>query len=411
MDLKTTYYAGAARENISIDPSWLPMEHFYSVHDTPYIRAMLLKTKSGDGSFLLLSMELTSLLGGTLEIFREKAALAAGLDRSRVWISVTHTFSIPHIPDGEGAWRSAWLDALERAVHKCKQTMEPARLFLGSGASAVNANRDIQTPQGWWVGINSNGVSDRSVNVLRIDALSGSLIAAVFNYGMQSSVLDQVCIKSSERIISTDLIGKTCRVIEESCGGVAMFLPGASGDQCPRLRAVYDSVDSDGVIKTTNWGAERGFEMVSQLGQELASDTMKALQCAEQELSDAPIKMDRLVFLCPKQVKQFEGFPVPTLNYCSIPDGVIETSAEILQFGDSFAIVGVLPELGCLTGLQIRHDSPISVTWVAQMINGGQKYMADERSFERGTYEAMNGFAGKGSAEELVRQIHDFWGR
>ena len=100
---------------------------------------------------------------------------------------------------------------------------------------------------------------------------------------------------------------------------------------------------------------------------------------------------------------------MPTLGYRSVPDGVMDTTVELVRIGGSFAAVGVLPELNCTTGLDISRQSPVPVTWVAQMINGGQKYMVDAASFERGTYGAMNGFFDKGAAEGLVRQIRRAW--
>lgn len=42
---------------------------------------------------------------------------------------------------------------------------------------------------------------------------------------------------------------------------------------------------------------------------------------------------------------------------------------------------------------------------IATMINGGQKYMVDEKSYDNYTYEAMNSMFARGSAEKLVRLL------
>lgn len=412
--------SGAGRAPVEIDPQWLPMERFGGVHDAPNARALLLKGPGGD--FLLLSLEMTSLMGKDLDLFRAAAAESAGIPAERVWVSVTHTFAVPHFIGGpnlarateqelarDQAYKQAFLTAARTAARTAAQTLVPAKLTLGSGASAVNANRDIETPQGWWIGIQPNGICDRTVNVLRIDSAEGTPIAAVYNYGMQSSVLDNVFDTDGTRLITADLIGETSRRLEAERGGVAIFLPGASGDQCPRERARYDRVAADGTIETVDLGQEQGFAIIGRLAAELAEDTARALDRAALPLEADTITVERHTFDCPKQVKQFEGFPVPTIGYTAIPDGTLETSVEILRIGTQFAAVGVLPELNCITGQTIRHESPVPVTWVAQMVNGGQKYMVDAASFDRGTYGAMNGFVDRGAAEELVRQVRSFW--
>lgn len=413
-------YAGMGRAQVEIDPSWLPMEHFGGAHDAPCARALLLKAFQGE--FLLLSLELTSLIGGAVEEFKAAAASAAGISPERVWVSVTHTFAVPHFLCGPALahaspeeirrgneYKAAFLAAAKMAVAMAARSLRPAALAVGSGASAVNANRDIETPQGWWIGIDLNGLCDRTVDVMRVDGLDGSFIGLIYHYAMQSSVLDHVRGPDGTSLITADLVGETSRVLERRLGGTAIFLPGASGDQCPRERARFDSLSPEGVVETIDLGQEKGFAIAAQLGAELAADVGRALGQAGTSLDSQYIAVTRRSFPCPKQIKQFEGFPVPTLGYRSIPDGTLETSVEILRIGREFAAVGVLPELNCVTGLAITRQSPVAVTWVAQMINGGQKYMVDETAFKRGTYGAMNGFFGPGAAEELVRQIREGW--
>ena len=59
--------------------------------------------------------------------------------------------------------------------------------------------------------------------------------------------------------------------------------------------------------------------------------------------------------------------------------------------------VGVKPELNCVTAAEIEKQSAYEDTLVVQMVNGAQKYMADEQSFARKTYESMNSFFGRAS--------------
>lgn len=417
--MNETILAGAGRTKVRIAPELLPMEHFGAVHDAPNVRVLLLKAPQGQ--FLLLSLEMTSLMGRELEEVKAEAAKAAQVSIENIWVSVTHTFSVPHFLGGpmlasaserdiarNEAYKRSFLAAVRSAACSAREALAPAVLTIYSGASAVNANRDIETPQGWWIGINLAGACDRTLNILSIDAEDKTPVALVYNYGMQSSVLDNVFDEDGIRQISSDLIGETSRRIEAARGGVAVFLPGPSGDQCPRERARWDTVDESGNITTVDLGQDKGFEIIGRLGAELADDIAQVVRQGAVPLKADVISVERHRFECPRQIKQFEGFPAPTRDYTSIPDGTLETSIEILRIGSQFAVAAVLPELNGITGQMIRHESPVAVTWVAQMVNGGQKYMVDAASFDRGTYGAMNSFFDRGAAEVLIRHVRQF---
>jgi neutral ceramidase len=47
--------------------------------------------------------------------------------------------------------------------------MQAARFEYKARACKVNVNRDIPTAEGWWLGSNETGPSDKSVIVLRFE--------------------------------------------------------------------------------------------------------------------------------------------------------------------------------------------------------------------------------------------------
>ena len=71
----------------------------------------------------------------------------------------------------------------------------------------------------------------------------------------------------------------------------------------------------------------------------------------------------------------------------------------VLTLGEA-QLVGVLPELNCVTAKAITQDHPLAR--VVTLFDGGAKYMADADSYDRITYEAMNSPFGKGAAERLT---------
>ena len=68
-------------------------------------------------------------------------------------------------------------------------------------------------------------------------------------------------------------------------------------------------------------------------------------------------------------------------------------------------VSGFQPELSSVTAMDIRKQSPFPITMILTMVNGGAKYMPDQTSYDRITYEAMNSKFAKGSAEMLTEQI------
>ena len=79
---------------------------------------------------------------------------------------------------------------------------------------------------------------------------------------------------------------------------------------------------------------------------------------------------------------------------------------EAVRIGE-IALVGVRPELNCISGLAVSNVSPFQNTLVCTMVNGAAKYMADRKSYDRFTYEAMNSPFGKGAAEIVVQQSEE----
>jgi hypothetical protein len=94
----------------------------------------------------------------------------------------------------------------------------------------------------------------------------------------------------------------------------------------------------------------------------------------------------------------------PTRQYTFIPAGDRDEPVEILRLGDA-ALVGVRPELSCLTAVHIKEQSPFSTTLLLTLVNGGAKYMPDLSAYERITYEAMNSFFARGAAELLCEKV------
>jgi neutral ceramidase len=104
----------------------------------------------------------------------------------------------------------------------------PARVGAASDRANVGINREEVDPEDGsvLVGRNPDGVTDRSVDVLRIDDVDGNAIAAVVSYAAHPVVMGY-----TRYLYSQDYPGVVRRVVEGATGATCLFLTGAAGNQ------------------------------------------------------------------------------------------------------------------------------------------------------------------------------------
>lgn len=93
----------------------------------------------------------------------------------------------------------------------------------------MNVNRDIETPAGWWLGVDPKGFADHAMPVLVARDAEGGLVAMLATADVQSSVLDGSHDSQGKRVVSGDLFGFAAMALERELGGVVLLLPGAAG--------------------------------------------------------------------------------------------------------------------------------------------------------------------------------------
>jgi hypothetical protein len=409
--------AGAGKSVIKINSEMLPLDRFASVHDDLYVRIIVIAC---DIKICLVSVEMTSLTDECIDSLKNIISKKTEINEENIWVCVSHSFSTPHILSAEqlkgfskedikktkllmDALSSAVEDAVAEAVNLRKAVFRVARGFCD-----INCNRDIPSGEGWWIGLNPEGISDKTLYTLSFYDKNKNPIAVIYNYGVQSSIMDGVFDSKRQRVISSDLSGEASRRIESVLGekAVAMFLPAASGDQAPKEKAVYKAAGDNGrlILKS---GDDDGFRIISRLGGKFAASVLNCITNLSADEDILELKTNSIRVTCPGQKRLFDDFPKPSKNAVSIIEGEIETQVHLLQFGKNLAIIGIKPELNCITAIEIKRDSPFQYTLIVQMVNGGQKYMADRESYKRISYEAMNSFFGEGATEILCKSIRD----
>jgi neutral ceramidase len=409
-----TLRAGVGRAEIVLPAELFPFEGFGGVHDALHARVLLLE---GHGKVALVSIELTSLPEEQVAALQAIVAGEAGLPPENVWICMTHTFSAPHVvpvrfrrtpvdQDKNSLLSRAVESAVREATSQAVLGMGRARFGYGAGCCNVNVNRDVFTADGWGLGCNETGLSDKSVKVLRLETAEGDPIALLFTYAVQSSVMDEPPTASGKRLVSADLAGAACRFVEQEYGEAVtvLFCEGAAGDQAPSMKgARFQYVGGDGRIRARDVDA-RGFVVAEMLGARLGAEVLRVSEEVECHVFTDSVIVKRSTVRLPGQKIMETRSIRPTRDYVFASAEDRDEPVEIIRLGD-VALVGVRPELCSQTGVSIKEKSPFAETLVLTMVNGSAKYMPDLSAYERISYEAMNSPFARGSAELLCREV------
>ena len=400
--------AGAGRSLIAIAESLYPIDGFGWEHDPLEVRVLLLSYKNE--RVALVVVDLTSISGRTVAKLRQLAHEAAGVPLSNVIIAASHTFSAPHILpehvlDPDQRDRNSKLEtavgaAVADSVHTALASLRPATLATTTGTSGVNVNRDVEGPDGWWLGADEAGFSDRDITVIAVQDGNDRPIALLTNYAVQPSVMND-STDHGARPVSADLAGAAMRHLERALPGtVAMFLIGAAGDQAPRYTAVRSRRSQDCEAETVDAGTA-GFLLVEAQGERLGEDVLRSLPGLVPVSARLDIEVAHETTRVPGQVLLPRPRIRPTRSYTFAPAEDQDVPVVFVRIGDAI-LVGTQAELASTTGKWIRTASPFQATMVATMVNGAAKYLPDARSYDRITYEAMSSKYARGAAEQVA---------
>lgn len=407
----STFSAGAGIGPFCWREEDLPLEGFSLGPDRLAARALLLRAER---PLLLLSLEMTSLPARAVARCKERAARLAALAPEEVLVSVTHTFSCPHIPpeahteedDRRARCLFALLDrAVDAAVQGAVASCGPATVHRGEAPCGLNVNRNLQTPRGWWLGRNEQEYSDHTLRCVAL-CREGRPIAALLNYDCQPSVLDQVRARDGARPISGDLAGAAMQALEAQYPGlVAIYLPGAAGDQAPLLRGLDPEAGGPGLP------FEEAHPIARALGGYLAACAGRLIRQGE-AAEAGPLCLCRRTVALPEQEMRYRTPELtPHLRYDFSPTGRTLPAPLILFRLAGAPVLLTAPELNSSFGRRLREVlGPRAL--IGTLVDGGMKYLPEESDYRRITYTAMNTFLGQGSDRlflDAVRQAADDW--
>ena len=337
---------------------------------------------------------------------------------SQLLLTASHTHSAPWMRGP--AYEAQIFDAIRKAAAAAK----PARMAYGTGVSYINVNRNIIDPKNrrWWEGPNYEGVSDKTVAVVRFETLEGAPIAVYFNYGVHAVLTGNL------DLVSADLPGAASNYIEQSLGGdaVAVYSNGAAGDQNPiYFNQTYDLR----AIRTADYAArgedisnamppggtgmdrknprvamlmEQQKQMVKSMGQMLGEEVLHVSRASlERPVTEAAIQGTQTSVTCPGRKRLDKGRAGYAGTYEDADPVSIRLS--LLKIGDT-VIGGVDAEVFTTIAQRFKRESPFKHSMMTTITNGmaPSGYIPNDAAFGYNTFEVVSSRLKPGCAESAI---------
>lgn len=383
------FRAGAARLDITPAPdAALPMSGYAgrtqghtAIRDPLFARAIVVEDAGGPAA--IVSVDVIGFSHAARDRIAARIEKEAGVPAGRLLLAGVHTHGAPAIGTyGEAAAKPAqyvaWLDdRIVEAVRTAREKLAPARAGFGAGRASVNTNRIARMAYGgWWLGVNPDGVSDKTVAVLRFDDSAGKPFAVFANYAVHGTVLGQ-----QNTQITGDLPGAAARVVERDMEGVvAAWTSGAAGDQ----NAIY--------------GPGTSFEQLDALGAILGDEIVRVARGIK-TLPGIRIAAAQKTVACPGQ-KTAPGATRRDPEIQFVDADPVEIRLSLLKIGD-VALAGVSGEVLTLIGTRLKKEAGPKAVMVTHC-NGSSGYIPDDAAYGRVGYEIMSARMKSGCAEDAI---------
>ncbi len=387
--------AGAFKVDITPAPdAALPMsgygsrtEGFKAIHDSLNVRAIVVD--DGATQAALVGCEVIGISAALWEKIAARVTQETKIPRDNIMLASVHTHAAPALgtynepAEGDAARKRAEYvqkleDAVVTAVGRAQANLQPARVGFGTGKAHVNANRRAPDGSGgWMLGNNPDGVSDKTVAVIKFETASGEPLAIFTNYAVHGTVLGAGNLQ-----ISSDLPGATSRVVEAHFGDrvVSPWTSGAAGDQDPIYRVGTD------------------FKNVAALGQLLGEEVIRVAGGIKTS-ARARIRGLQKVVTCPG--KRTVQNPGPGKAYTIEDADPVPIRLSLLVIND-MAIAGVSGEVLTNIGARLKEESPFNRTVLVTHCNGSSGYLPDDAAYDQVSYEIVASRVKRGCAEGAI---------
>jgi neutral ceramidase len=426
--------AGAARVEITPDANAIPRP-YTSILDPLYTRAIYLE--NGRDRAVLLNADVGAMPNAITEKVSAEISGELNVPAANILISATHDhnaiFGGPRSPNAPPSANTAAVEAFDtklvsglvRAAKQARDKMQPARIGYGTGELYLNVNRDAidEHTRLWSQQPNLEYPSDKTLAVIKIESLSGDLIAVYMNYAMHANSL------FLDGKISGDFPGEAERYIEHAYNDkpVALWTSGAAGDQNPlylranskiadaRIHAVRDAehVDLGTAVMHAMFAGnpeadkitldpialEQSLQLVKSMGQITAEETIRVMDHIRTMNAEVKIEGAQQEVTCPGRRRLDTGREGTPGKYEDSPEPV-RIKIGALRIGD-VALGSANAELYNIIGQHVKAGSKFRDTVLVTLTNGmaNSGYVPTDDAFARSTFQVLGSTLKSGCAE------------
>jgi neutral ceramidase len=408
-----TLRAGAAK--IDITPDKLPPRS-RGVLDPLYARAIVLD--NGREKAALVTVDAGAVPTEMWQRLSDRAERELRIPRGNFLITATHTHSAPFVRDDN------YEERIFQAVRDATARLRPARMAFGTGTSWINVNRNLIDPvnRRWWEGPNYEGISDKTVGVVRFETPAGEPIGVYYNYAVHP------VLTGTLDMVSADIPGAASNYLEASLGGdaVALWSSGASGDQNPiffnqtyelrEIRIRDYAARGEDISNAMPPGGEgldpsdprvrllldQQKQINSALGLMLAEEVLhvmrESLQRPQEKIA---IRGAAKAVTCPGRQRLDQGRAGYPGTYEDAEPVSLQLS--LLKIGD-VVIGGVDGEVFNLIAQRFKRESPIKNSMMATLTNGSARsgYIPHDAAYAQNTFEVISSRLKPGCAEDAI---------
>lgn len=349
---------------------------FNAVHDKLFARAVVFD----DGASMIGLVSLDVLEYGDATPLLARIEVELGIPTENVMVVSSHAHNAPRAglttPGGLArppspqslAFTTALDDGVIAALTNARQNLVPARIGMATGPVDVNVNRDVKVDGTWTLGVNPEGVCDKTLTVLAVQSDHG-IVATLLNYAVHSTVTLGL------PLLGADLAGATALAVEQRLGGVACWLPGSLGDQAPKWsleiarRAGLDP------------SPDEVFRQLDVLAQTLAEQAGYLAGGLGQWESSGPLAGRSLTIDCPAKAGQEQA-----ANMTQDDVATVALRISLLEIGP-WLLAGVGGELTTAAADCLRNQLPPDTVLVS-LANQRVGYLGGPPDFEADTFPA-----------------------
>ncbi len=408
--------AGAAKIDITPTPDYFPMFNkinrlgggpdsvFKCAHDPIHIRAIMVE--NDEDRVLIISYDWRVLDGFSDNgaEFLRIAAESAGIPERNVLACATHNhngfdlMNLSTIKKDDPVCREKGLryekfikESIVKVVKEAESKLQPAKVGFGKSLCYANVNRHCWSKTGVpsIAGFEPDRPSDRELIVVDIKTLDDKPIAVVYNFAAHASLLANNKPDGVNTEMSGDWPGAVSRKVEEYLGNdaVALYLPGAGGDQNAIIIARLYNVTDDGNGEMFDFGPV-GYIVLDFISDMISRSVIKAIESIDQYKEKTRVWGNKKNVFVTKDYFDFEGGKYNTYNNPRGDGAQPEFQFTVIMLGD-IALAATNGDIYTRIGMRFKELSPYAKTMFVSYAGHFLAYVKDD--------------TGTGKAELLIR--------